>query len=200
MIKYLWGGMIIIGVTVGCITGRAEELASAMIKSAESSAALALSLIGVYALWLGLLKIAEEAGMIKTIAKASKKLITAIFRGLKKEGEAAGLITMNLVANMLGMGNAATPFGLRAMQALHAENDDKKRPSDAMCTFLILNTASVQLIPLSIIAVRSAAGAKNPSDIVPTAFLATLITAVVGVVLAKLCAKVSRIRESKCRR
>ncbi|MBR4078974.1 MAG: nucleoside recognition protein, partial [Christensenellaceae bacterium] len=121
----------------------------------------------------------------------SEKVILWLFKGLKK-GTATAYITMNLVANMLGMGSAATPFGLKAMEELQKQNKDTDRASHEMCLFLIVNTASVQLLPLSIIAIRSAAGSADPTDIVIPAFLATLGTAILGIILAKICAKASR--------
>jgi len=190
LIKYVWGGLIIIGVVVGLITGRGEAVSDAMIAGAAEAAELALSLIGVYALWLGVLKIAEEAGLIRAISKVFIKGVRKLFPKMRET--AADFVTMNLVANMLGMGNAATPFGLKAMEELKkdAEGD---APTDEMCLFIILNTCSVQLLPLTVIAMRAAAGSSSPYDIVLPAFLATLITAVIGVALgviagkAKLC-------------
>lgn len=192
MIRYLWGGMIIIGIVVGIATGRLEAISETILQSAKSSTELALSMIGIYALWLGLLNIANKAGLVDGIAKRLSGIIGVLFRGIKKQSHAIGLITLNLVANMLGMGNAATPFGLRAMQALQEQNKQKDTASDDMCMFVIVNTASVQLLPLSIIAVRAAAGSTNPAEIMPTALLATGATAVLGVAAALICRKGNR--------
>ena len=188
VIKYIWAALIVIGIVVGVATGKAELVSSTIMQSAKDAAALSLSLLGVYCLWLGLLNIAQEAGMIKSLAKRAEKLLLKLFRGLKQGSEALGYVTLNLIANMLGMGNAATPFGLKAMSALQELNPKKDRPSDDMCLFIIINTASVQLLPLTIIAVRSAAGSQNPAEIVVTAFLATLATAIFGIIGAKICA------------
>ena len=192
MIKVIWGGLILVGIAVGIGTGRVEELSQTILGSAKDAAELALSMIGIYCLWRGLLRIAEKSGMIQAIARGSERLICKLFTGIRRGSEAVSLITLNLVANMLGMGNAATPFGLRAMAALQEQNPDKRRASDDMCLFIVINTASVQLLPLTIIAVRAAAGSSNPADIVLTAFLATLATAVFGVIGAKLCAGIGR--------
>ncbi|WP_330605762.1 nucleoside recognition domain-containing protein [Guopingia tenuis] len=188
----IWGGLILVGIAVGIGTGRVEELSQTILGSAKDAAELALSMIGIYCLWMGLLRIAEKSGMIQAIARGSERLICKLFTGIRRGSEAVSLITLNLVANMLGMGNAATPFGLRAMAALQEQNPDKRRASDDMCLFIVINTASVQLLPLTIIAVRAAAGSSNPADIVLTAFLATLATAVFGVIGAKLCAGIGR--------
>ncbi len=192
MIKVIWGGLILVGIAVGIGTGRVEELSQTILGSAKDAAELALFMIGIYCLWMGLLRIAEKSGMIQAIARGSERLICKLFTGIRRGSEAVSLITLNLVANMLGMGNAATPFGLRAMTALQEQNPDKRRASDDMCLFIVINTASVQLLPLTIIAVRAAAGSSNPADIVLTAFLATLATAVFGVIGAKLCAGIGR--------
>lgn len=192
MIKVIWGGLILVGIAVGIGTGRVEELSQTILGSAKDAAELALSMIGIYCLWMGLLRIAEKSGMIQAIARGSERLICKLFTGIRRGSEAVSLITLNLVANMLGMGNAATPFGLRAMAALQEQNPDKRRASDDMCLFIVINTASVQFLPLTIIAVRAAAGSSNPADIVLTAFLATLATAIFGVIGAKLCAGIGR--------
>lgn len=186
MVKYIWAALISIGLTLGLLSGRADELSSAIVSSAQDAAAFALSLIGVYALWLGLLQILEDSGAIKALSSKAERLVRLLFRGLKRKSRAISLITLNLVANMLGMGNAATPFGLAAMQAMQEENTHPSLPSHDMCMFIILNTCSVQLLPLTIISVRAAAGSTSPADIVFPAFLATLITAIIGVSLASL--------------
>lgn len=154
MIKVIWGGLILVGIAVGIGTGRVEELSQTILGSAKDAAELALSMIGIYCLWMGLLRIAEKSGMIQAIARGSERLICKLFTGIRRGSEAVSLITLNLVANMLGMGNAATPFGLRAMAALQEQNPHKRRASDDMCLFIVINTASVQLLPLTIIAVR----------------------------------------------
>ena len=186
MVKYIWAALISIGITLGLLSGRADELSSAIMSSAQDAAAFALSLIGVYSLWLGLLQILEDSGAIRALSQRAERLVRLLFRGLKQKSRAISLITLNLVANMLGMGNAATPFGLAAMQAMQEENNHNTLPSHDMCMFIILNTCSVQLLPLTIISVRAAAGSASPADIVLPAFLATLITAIIGVSLASL--------------
>lgn len=192
MMKFIWSGMIIIGVIVGAVNGKMEEITNTITTSAKEAAALCLGLIGVYTLWLGLLNVAQEAGLIDSLAKRLRRVISALFTGIRRESAAIGYITLNFVANMMGMGNAATPFGLKAIAALQEENPDKSRASHAMCMFVIINTCSVQLLPMTIIAVRAAAGSSNPAEIVPTAFLATLATAIIGALGAKICAARSK--------
>ena len=187
MMKYVWAGLIACAVVLGIATGKVQEVSDAAMSGAKDAAQLAVSMIGTYALWLGILNILEKAGAVAAIAKHSEKLILKLFKGLKK-GAATAYITMNLVANMLGMGSAATPFGLKAMEELKKQSTCGETASHEMCLFLIVNTASVQLLPLSIIALRAAAGSSSPADIVVPAFLATLCTAILGIILAKLCA------------
>lgn len=191
MMKYIWAGMIVIGVAVGICTGKADAVGQAITDGAMEGAELCLSLMGIYCLWLGILNIADKAGLVNKMAKVVGRCIGFLFRGLKRDSDAMGYITLNMVANMLGMGNAATPFGLKAMEALNRENGGKKTPSAAMCMFIIINTASVQLLPLTIIGLRAAAGSQAPGEIIVTAFLATLATAIFGIIGAKLCERFS---------
>ena len=197
MIRYIWAGMIIIGAVMGIATGNAQAVSEAALNGAKEASQLCFTMVGVYVLWMGIMQIGEDSGLIKSVAKMAKKPISMLFKGVKKNTEAIAYITMNLTANMLGMGNAATPFGLKAMEELQKQNDTPHTPTHDMCTFIILNTASVQLLPLSIIALRSAAGSLSAYDIVFPAFLATLATAVIGVAFAKITAGVSK---RKCRR
>ena len=193
MINYIWAGLIVIGLIVGVCTGRLEQVSGAVMDSAKTSAELCLSLIGIYALWLGILNIADKSGMVKSISKKLEGVICALFRGVKRGSEALGYISLNLVANMLGMGNAATPFGLKAMAELQKLNPDKKVATDAMCMLLIVNASSVQILPLTIIGLRSAAGSANPAEITLPALIATVITTATSILLAKICER--RVRK-----
>ena len=192
MIAYIWVALITAGTVCGIALGNGQAVSDAVMNSAGTSAALCLGMLGTYMLWMGIMNIAKDSGLIEKFSRAMQKPLGAIFKGVKKGSAAMGYIAMNIAANMLGMGNAATPFGLKAMQELQSQNKEKHLPSDDMCTFLILNTASVQLIPLSVIAVRAAAGSKDPSEIVVAAFLATLITAIAGLIGARIFSRVKK--------
>lgn len=191
MINKIWAFMIIVGITVSFFNGNLEAVNDAVIESASTSVTMVISFIGIYCLWLGVLRIAEKAGLVESIARALKRPLSALFRGVS--GAALGYISLNIVANMLGMGNAATPFGLKAMDELQKQNAKKDTASDAMCMLLIVNTSSVQLLPLTLIGIRAAAGSLNPAEITIPALIATICTTVAGIVFAKLCAARSRI-------
>jgi spore maturation protein A len=194
MINYIWAFLIAIGTLVGILTGNAAAVSDAAINGAKDAGLLCFSLVGAYALWLGVLNIAKDAGLIAAIAKRMRRVIGWLFCGVPKDSEASGYITMNIVANMLGMGNAATPFGLQAMKALQALNPIKERATDAMCMLLIINASSVQLLPLTVIALRSAAGSAAPAEIVLSALLATTVTTLVGIAAGKIWGGVQKCR------
>lgn len=197
MINYIWAFLIVAGTVVGIVTGNAQAVENAAIEGAKEAALLCISLTGAYALWLGILNVAREAGLVESLAKRMRGVIRALFPDVPDGSEASGYITLNIVANMLGMGNAATPFGLKAMKALQALNPKKQRASDSMCMLLIINASSVQLLPLTVIALRSAAGSAAPAEIVLTALMATGLGTVVSIVLGKLFARAGKCKSSR---
>ncbi len=174
MINYIWCGMIIIGIIVGTLTGNIEAVSTAAIEWAETAVELSLGLIGVMALWLGLMKIAEEAGIVRGMGLLIvrgmgllvKPIMVRLFPEVPADHPAMGSIVANMAANFFGLGNAATPLGIKAMQELQDLNENKEEASNAMVMFLAINTSSVTLISSSTIAYRSAAGAANPADII----------------------------------
>lgn len=188
MLRYCWLGMLAAGILVGLLTGQGEGVTQALLGGAEKGASLCLGLAGSYCLWMGVLAVAEKSGLAGALARAFRGPVTFLLTGVRRGSKAISHVAMNLAANLLGMGNAATPFGLKAMAALQEENPDKSRPSDAMCQFLLLNTASVQLIPTTVISLRAAAGAARPGDILLPALLATGGTALFAWTLGRLCA------------
>lgn len=164
-------------------------LGNAMIGTAGDAVTLALGLVGVMALFLGLMKIAERAGLLLVVAKTLQPLMTRLFPSVPADHPAMGAMIMNLSANVLGLGNAATPFGIRAMEHLDTLNGDKGKATDAMILFLAINTSSVTLLPTGVIAIRAAAGSVDPAGIVPTTLFATLVSTTVAILTAKLCAR-----------
>jgi spore maturation protein A len=166
-----------------------------LIHYAKVAVELAIGLIGIMALWLGLMKIAEEAGLIGHLAAALKRVTTRLFPEVPADHPAMGAMIMNISANMLGLGNAATPFGLKAMEELNKLNKRPGTATDAMCTFLVINTSNVQLIPATVIAVRAVAGSANPTEILGPVVVATTVNTIIGVLAVKWMAKMPFFRK-----
>jgi spore maturation protein A len=160
-----------------------------IIKYAKTAVELAIGLIGIMALWLGLMKIAEQSGLVANIARALRPVTTRLFPDVPADHPAMGAMIMNISANMLGLSNAATPLGLKAMEELNKLNKKLGTASDAMCTFLVINTSNVQLIPATTIAIRAASGSANPTEILGPVIVATVLTWIIGVSTVKLLAK-----------
>ncbi|HAE03978.1 MAG TPA: spore maturation protein, partial [Rhodospirillaceae bacterium] len=163
-----------------------EHLGLSMIGTAESSVTLALGLIGVMALFLGLMKVAEAGGLLRIIAKLLRPLMVRLFPDVPADHPAMGAMIMNISANALGLGNAATPFGIRAMQELDRLNPHKGTATNAMALFLAINTSSVTLLPTGVIAIRAASGSNDPAGIVATTLIATICSTTIAIVTAKL--------------
>lgn len=189
MLNYIWLIMILIGVFVAGLLGRISgdhSIAESAFGAAKSGITLAFGLIGGMMLWLGILRLADKAGFIKIIARAIRPIMTRLFPDVPAEHPAMGAMIMNMAANMLGLGNAATPLGLKAMQELETLNPHKGTATNAMCTFLAINTSSVTLIPATAIIYVTAAGIKDPFSIVVPAILATLCSTIVAITAVKL--------------
>ncbi|MEA3286892.1 MAG: nucleoside recognition domain-containing protein [Candidatus Marinimicrobia bacterium] len=168
------------------------ELTKGLFSSAKAAVNLAIGLIGIMALWLGLMKIAEESGLVKIFARAVRPVMIRLFPGVPTEHPAMGAMVMNISANVLGLGNAATPLGLKAMQELQKLNKVKDTATDAMATFMALNTSSVTLIPATMIGIRAAANSTNPAEIIGPVILATGVSTTVAIVMIKLLQKLPR--------
>ncbi|MCR1899527.1 nucleoside recognition protein [Irregularibacter muris] len=189
MINILWFLMISIGIVVGFLNGRIEQVTQAAMDSAGLAVQMCIGFIGVWALWLGLMKVAEKSGFIQGIAKLLSPIMKLIFPQVPKNHPAIGAMVMNMAANMMGLGNAATPLGLKAMKELQKLNEFKTRASNAMCTFLVINTSSIQVIPTTVIALRMSAGSTNPTEIIGTALIATTISTLFGLISVKILEK-----------
>ena len=197
MINYIWCGMIIIGIIVGTLTGNIEAVSTAAIEWAETAVELSLGLIGVMALWLGLMKIAEEARIVRGMGLLMKPIMVRLFPEVPADHPAMGSIVANMAANFFGLGNAATPLGIKAMQELQDLNENKEEASNAMVTFLAINTSSVTLISSSIIAYRSAAGAANPADVIGPTIIATAVSTTVAIIASKVLEKLPKYKREK---
>lgn len=189
MLNYLWGAMMIIGILFGAATGRMPEVSEAALNSSKEAISLCITMTGIMALWVGIMEIARSAGVIENAAKKLQPFIQWLFPTIPKNHPATEHITTNVIANILGLGWAATPAGLKAMDELGKLNGHGNTASTAMCTFLILNISSLQLIPVNMIAYRSQYGSVNPAGIVGAGIVATLISTAVGIIFAKVMEK-----------
>jgi spore maturation protein A len=184
--NYLWGGMILVGVIYGALTGNLGAVSEQALSSAKEAVSLCITMAGVMAFWTGVMRIAERAGIVERAAAWLDPVIRFLFPSVPRHSEARTQIATNMVANILGLGWAATPAGLSAMKELRRLAPDDGRATDAMCDFLILNISSLQLIPVNIIAYRSQYGSVNPTAIVGPAILATLASTGAAVLFIKL--------------
>ena len=184
--NYIFYFLIVISIIFGAINGRLTDVVNSILTGAELSVKVAFSLIGIMAFWLGMMKIAEECGLIKIIAKIIKPVTKRLFDEIPEESPAIGDIAMNFAANAFGLTNAATPIGLKAMEELQKENIDKTSASNAMCMLLAMNTAGFQLIPATVLAVLIGIGYKNPTEIIAPTLLVTTTAFVSAIILAKI--------------
>ena len=191
MLNYIWFGLIFISVVVGTITGRIDQVTDAAITMSKTSVEIAIGLIGIMALWLGTMKIAEDSGLIQIIAKSLRPITIRLFPDVPSDHPAIGSIVLNMAANMLGLGNAATPLGLKAMKELQELNKHKDTATDAMCTFLAINTSSVQIIlPATVVGLMGAAA----NQIFITTIIATGMSTVAAIISVKVLSKMKRYR------
>ena len=191
MLNYIWFGLIFISVVVGTITGRIDEVTEAAIAMSKTSVEIAIGLVGIMALWLGTMRIAEESGLIQIIARALRPITIRLFPDVPSDHPAIGSIVLNMAANMLGLGNAATPMGLKAMKDLQELNHQKDTATDAMCTFLAINTSSVQIIlPATVVGLMGAAS----NQIFITTIIATGLSTVAAIVSVKFLSKMKRFK------
>lgn len=186
MINIIWFFMIIIGIIFAVIRGKLDLINRVVLEDTGGAVAFAIGLTGIMATWLGLMKIAEKSGLIKKVGRFLSPLMRFIFPEIPRDHPANTAILMNVVANMFGAGNSATALGLKAMEELQELNDKKDRATNTMAMFLVVNMSSVQLIPLTVLKVRSDAGSLNPTEIIATTLIATGISTIVGIISCKL--------------
>lgn len=198
MLNYLWAGMIILGVVFAAFTGRMPDVTNAALDSSREAVTLCITMMGIMSFWVGLMEIATKAGIIETASRKLKPVIHFLFPAIPDGHPATEHIATNMIANFLGLGWAATPAGLRAMDELGKLEEDRRRgrlpgpsmqpgtASNEMCTFLIINISSLQLIPVNVIAYRSQYGSVNPAGIVGAGIAATLVSTLAGVIYCKV--------------
>ena len=191
MLNLLWGAMLLIGIVYGAATGRMNEVTDAALSSAKEAVSLCIAMAGIVAMWVGVMEIAKSSGLVERLTGKMQPLLRFLFPAVPRDHRVMEFISANMIANFLGLGWAATPFGLKAMEEL-AELEKQRKSvspgtaSNAMCTFLILNISSLQLIPVNIIAYRSQYGSVNPTAIVGPGIVATAVSTVVAVVFCKM--------------
>lgn len=187
--KILLGIIPFLAVIFGLINGKSAEMSSAVLQGAESAVTLALSLCGIMCLWCGIMRVAERAGIVALLSRLLQPVLSRLFKGLKKGGAAMQLIALNVAANLLGLGNASTPLGIKAMQAIAEEERADSEATDNMVMLTVLNTASLQIIPTTAAALRAAHGAENPMAILPCVWIVSLYSLGAAVGAAKLLSR-----------
>ena len=198
MLNYLWAGMILVGVMFGAFNGRMQDITNAALDSSKEAVTLCITMIGVMAFWTGIMEIASRAGIVQMVSRKMRPLLRFLFPGIPEGHKAEEHIATNFIANFLGLGWAATPAGLKAMEELGKLEDDRRAgraagparnkgiASNEMCTFLIVNISSLQLIPVNVIAYRSQYGSANPAAIVGAGIVATAVSTGVAMLFCKM--------------
>lgn len=186
MINYIWFVIIVFGILYGIFTGRGDAISKAIVSSSESTVELIISILGIMCFWCGMIKIAEKSGITSKIAKVLRPILKKVFSNISDNEEAMSAIIMNLTTNMMGLSNAATPFGIKAMDAMEKRNRNKGTATNDMALFLVLNATCIQLVPTTVISIRAAAGSKNPGEIILPAIITTFLAAVFGAIYCKI--------------
>jgi spore maturation protein A len=186
MLNYIWFGLMAVALLVAAVNGTAEAVTRGAVESASTAVQIAIGLVGLMTLWLGMMRVAEAAGLVSLVGRALSPLLRWLFPEVPPAHPAAGAIVLALAANMLGLNNAATPLGIKAMEELQTLNPGKETATNAMVTLMAVTTAGVQLIPASMIAVLAAAGSSHPTAIIAPTILATFVGTIAAVIAARL--------------
>lgn len=185
----IWSIMIITSFALAIYMGNIKEVIAALFESSKTVIDMCLNIMGIICLWSGFMKIAEKCGIIDKMSKLVRPIIKFLFPELKQDSEASGHIAMNMTANLLGLGNVATPLGLKAMEAMQKNNNNKEVISNSMIMLIVLNTASIQLIPTSVIALRTTYGSSNPAIVVLPILVASIVSVIAAISLVKIFCK-----------
>jgi spore maturation protein A len=197
MLNYIWFALMAIALVVAAFNGTAAGVTKGAVDSAKTAVEIALGLVGIMTLWLGIMRVAEAAGLISMLGRLLRPISRLLFPEIPPDHPAIGAMILNVAANMLGLNNAATPMGIKAMEELQSLNEEKETASNAMVTFLMLNTSGIQFIPVTIIGVLAAAGSKNPTAVISTTLVATLSGALAAVLAAKVLQRFFPYRSAK---
>ena len=197
MLNIVWPIFIIISFSYAIFFGNLNNLNSEIFASTDSAIKLSINLLGTICLWNGIMQIASKTSIIDKLTKFLKPVINFLFPELRKNSKIQKEISMNMVANILGLGNAATPLGLKAMKSMQEENKQKDRLTDSMAMFIVINTASIQIIPTTVIAIRNSLGSENPTSIIFPVWIATICAAVAGVIAVKILINITNKDKEK---
>ena len=192
MLNKIWPAFLIISFIYAIFSGRLPDVNNSIFTSTSSAIELCLTLIGTMSLWCGIIKIAMQTNLVNKLIKILKPFLKKLFPEVNDEDEVHKEISMNIIANLLGLGNAATPLGLKAMKSLHEKNNNKEELSNSMAILIVLNTASIQLIPTTVIAIRTTLGAENPTEMLIPIWIATIAAAMSAIISAKLFIKAGK--------
>lgn len=189
MINYIWFAMIFFGIIFALFTGNADKITEAIVGGSNNTVNFVIELTGIMCFWCGVMKVAEKSGLTKILAKMLRPILKVLFKDAAKDEKALGAIVMNLTANMMGLSNAATPFGIKAMEEMDRINKKSSIASNDMALFLVMNAACIQLVPTTIISIRAAAGSQNPGIIIIPAIISTGVALIVGIICCKILQK-----------
>lgn len=197
MMKYVFGGLVLLSVIIGFAGGEAGTVSNALISSCSDAVTLCISLCGIICLWSGIMRVAQSSGLTSVIAKGLSPILTRLFKGISQKGEAMQFIILNITANLLGLGNASTPFGIAAVKALEKEEKTTDTASDNMILFVVLNTASLQLIPTTAAALRLKHGSAAPMEILSAVWIVSIANVLLTVLGAKLMGRLWKTKARK---
>lgn len=189
MINYIWFLFIAFGTFIGIAVGRGEALSASIVNASSSTVELIISLVGIMCLWCGIMRIAQESGLTDKLSKLLKPILKLIFKESGKNDKVMGAMIMNITSNMMGLGNAATPFGIKTMEEMEKINPHKGTATNDMAKFLVLNACCIQLIPTTVLSVRAASGSKNPAVIIIPVIITSIVSAALGLIYCKLLEK-----------
>lgn len=194
LLNILWPIIIIISIIFAIISGNMEKLNSSIFESCGTAIQLSISLLGTICLWNGIMQIVQDSSLIKKITKLLQPIFRFLFPDIKEGSKENKEISLNIIANILGLGNAATPLGLKAMKTMQEKNSNKDTLTNSMAMFIILNTASLQLIPTTVIAIRNSLGSQNPTSIIVPVWISTICAGIAGITLAKIFIRKSKTK------
>ncbi len=192
MMNYIWSGILIISVICSILTNKIPNVSNSVLSGASDAISLVISLTGMMTLWTGIMKVAESSGITHILSKIFSPIIKFLFPDLHENRKASDAVCMNITANLLGLGNAATPFGIKAMNEMQKLNKNKPIATRSMIMFVVINTASLQLIPTLLCTIRQKYGSQNPMDILPCLWISSLIALIAGITITKIFEKTEK--------